>query len=235
MVNKESTSKQIKMEKTDIAFIPVGSTEQHSVHLPVMTDAFIIEKISYEVAKRIGGYLLPTLPFGTSIENMGGAGTVTLRPMTLRQVIYDLVDSLYRQGYKKIFVINFHGGNFILRPAIREINYERQEGKVFYVGSEFFTSAKKRIDLHAGEIETSLMMYLWRKNVSLDEVKNTTPNFVRSDLDWIGMVEATDGIGSWGYPTRASYNKGKKIFKKMVEDYVNEIKRLLILIEKKKR
>lgn len=228
MVNKENTSPEIKNFKSDIAFVPVAATEQHSSHLPVKTDAFIAEKIMNEVVKKVKGYLLPVMPFGTSIENMGGAGTVTLMPPTLRLVVRDLVDSLYRQGYKIIFVVSFHGGNFILKPTVRELNYERKEGRVFYL-EPFGDSSGGEPDLHSGYTETSLMMYLWKKEINLKGVKGSGPVYKRSDLDWIGMVEATEGKGCWGFPEKAGCDKGKIIFEQRVSACVKEIGRILKL------
>lgn len=228
MVNKESTSLEIKRCKTEIAFIPVAATEQHSSYLPVKTDAFIAEKIMNEVVKQVKGYLLPVMPFGTSIENMGGAGTVTLMPPTLRLVVRDLVESLSRQGYKKIFVVSFHGGNFILKPTVRELNYERKDGKVFYL-EPFGDFGGGEPDLHSGRTETSLMLYLWKKQIDLKGMKGSGPGYKRSDLDWIGMVEATEGKGCWGYPEKASYARGKKEFEERVTAVVKEIGRILKL------
>lgn len=228
MSTKVNTSKEIKFEDTEVAFIPVASTEQHSSHLPVMTDAFIAEKAMNEVVKKVKGYLLPVMPFGTSIENMGGAGTVTLKTNTLKLVVNDIVDSLFRQGYKKIFVVNFHGGNFILKPAIRELNYERSEGKVFCVEPPW-SLGTKNMDLHSGMEETSIMMYLWKKNIDLKNVKNTNPVYKRSDLDWIGMVEATGGAGNWGHAKKAGYIKGKTAFDRIVKGCIDEINRILKL------
>ena len=228
MVNKENTSLEIKNAKTDIALIPVGATEQHASHLPVKTDAFLAEKVCEEVAKETGAYVLPAMPFGNSIENMEGAGTVTLRPMTLRAVIFDLTESLFRQGYKKIFVVNFHGANFVLKPTVREINYEGKfNGKVFYVDSAYGKFEGAKMDLHSGDVETSMMMYLWKKKLSLKNVKNVSPVYKRADLDWVGMVSATGGAGCWGFPLNATLKKGKKEFENRVAFVVKEINRIL--------
>jgi len=117
MVNKENTSFEIRNFKTDTAIVAFGTTEQHSSHLPVKTDAFLAEKVCEKAAKEVKAYLLPVMPFGNSSENMEGAGTVTLSSMTLRSVLIDIADSLFRQGFKKIFVVNFHGGNFLLKTT----------------------------------------------------------------------------------------------------------------------
>ncbi len=233
MVNKENTSPEIKNFKTDIAFLAVGATEQHSFHLPVKTDAFIAEKVCEKAAKEIGAYLLPVMPFGNSIENMDGAGTVTLRPLTLRAVVMDLTESLFRQGYKKIFVFNFHGANFILKPTVREINYEgKYDGKVFFVDAAYGKTVGTNLDLHSGDEETSLMLYLWKKKINLKKVKNCSPVYHRADLDWVGMVGATGGTGCWGFPKAATLKKGKKEFENRVAFVVKEVRRILELNQK---
>jgi len=233
MVNQENTSLEIGNCKTALAIIPIGATEQHARHLPVMTDAFIADKVCAEAAKQIKAYWLPVQPFGTSLENMDGPGTVTLRPLTLRSVVYDLVDSLYRQGYQKIFVINFHGGNFILKPTIRELNYDRKEGTVFYLDPWAKLTAGPSFDLHAGFAETALMRYLWKDNLKCKHLRAVKPVHQRSDLDWIGMVGATKGAGYWGDPSRATPAEGKRIFEQLAADTVAGIQRILKLHARK--
>jgi len=78
-----------------------------------------------ELSKRMGHcYLLPPVPFGNSREHMGFRGTITLRPTTLAMILEDIADSLHHHGFRTVVVFSSHGGNWIIKPALRELNFK---------------------------------------------------------------------------------------------------------------
>ena len=85
MYNVNNTSKELQEGNIEIAILPIGSTEQHSQHLPLGTDWIIAKEISQRVAEKLTSkvYLLPGMPFGTSPCHSGFKGTVWIRPTTL--------------------------------------------------------------------------------------------------------------------------------------------------------
>src|SRR3989339_546977 len=133
MIDTDATSAELAAAGPRIAFLPVGACEQHFGLLPLNSDIRQSERLARDIASAFDSYLLPPLPFGTSLENTGAAGTLTLMPETLAAIIDDLVDCLYRQGFEIVVIVNSHGGNFVLRPAVRKINYKNPGRKTIFI------------------------------------------------------------------------------------------------------
>jgi creatinine amidohydrolase len=94
----------------DRAILPIGSTEQHA-GLSLMTDAILAERVSVEAAAPVGVPVYPAIPFGLAPYFQSYPGSVTLRVETLIAVVRDVLDSLKRSGFRRILVVNGHGGN----------------------------------------------------------------------------------------------------------------------------
>ena len=97
--------------------IPLGSTEQHGPTGAIGTDALTAEAIALEVGRRTGVLVTPAQAFGMAEHHLGFAGTMSLQPATLLAVMQDLVLSLARHGFERVFVINGHGGNIATTRA----------------------------------------------------------------------------------------------------------------------
>ena len=97
--------------------IPLGSTEQHGPTGAIGTDALTAEAVALEVGRRTGVLVTPAQAFGMAEHHLGFAGTMSLQPATLLAVLHDLVLSLGRHGFERVFVINGHGGNIATAKA----------------------------------------------------------------------------------------------------------------------
>jgi creatinine amidohydrolase len=93
--------------------VPLGALEQHLEHLAMEHDWRSVNHVAREIAQRLTPHVLiaQTLMAGISEHHMRYAGTISLRPGTFLSVLFDVVDSLVRAGWKTIIVINGHGGN----------------------------------------------------------------------------------------------------------------------------
>jgi hypothetical protein len=99
------------LERDDRVVLPLGSTEQHA-YLSLETDNILAERVSVEAAEPLGVPVLPVLPYGlTPTFAAVYPGSPTLRLETYAALLRELLDSLYRQGFRRFLLVNGHGGN----------------------------------------------------------------------------------------------------------------------------
>lgn len=167
-----------------VALIPLGAIEQHGPHLPVSTDATIAEEMCIRGAALAPAtapvLVLPTQSVGKSTEHLQFEGTLTHTAETLLHSWMEIGDSVARAGLKKLVFFNGHGG----QPQIMEICCRelRIKHDMFCVGASGWSfgpppdspvpADERRFGIHAGTVETSIMMYLRPELVHLDKAQN---------------------------------------------------------------
>lgn len=120
------------LERDDRIVLPLGSTEQHA-YLSLETDNMLAERVSAEAAEPIGVPVLPVLPYGlTPYFAAAYPGSPTLRLETFLAVIRDLLDSLYRQGFRRFLLVNGHGGNTPAGSLAREWTSQRADAQAIF-------------------------------------------------------------------------------------------------------
>jgi len=159
--------KALKKERM-LAVLPLGSTEQHGAHMPVATDALMIEAVVGEVMTQLKGVdtiFLPTLWCTKSGEHKDFPGTVCLSAETLLHVLEEISASVARAGFRKLIYLNAHGGNSdLLAVAARDVH--QQTGLTTFVVDIMRLLAAYppadlepgAFDIHAGQFETSVIM-----------------------------------------------------------------------------
>jgi creatinine amidohydrolase len=98
------------LQTDDRCVLPLGSTEQHG-YLSLCVDNILPTRLSHEAAAPLGIPVFPVLPYGITPYFRGYPGSVTLRVQTYLSVVRDLLDGLHEQGFRRILIVNGHGGN----------------------------------------------------------------------------------------------------------------------------
>lgn len=216
MLNYRSSFLDVERAKPEIALFSIGAIEQHTAVLPLGTDTMIINEVAERVGEKLGAYVVPTVPFGTSYEHRGFPGTVYIRPDTLYKMVKEMIGSCYDEGIKKAAVILGHGGLWMVKPAIRDLNYERPDGTAIWL-CPFDRAAgllKGTIDtidkeIHAGEFETSCIMVIDPEAVKMEHARDFEPDAGREYLDYVSMKQISP-YGTWGHQSLSSPEKGEK-------------------------
>lgn len=223
----------IRSQQWQVAVLPFGATEPHNLHMPYGTDNFQVEEIgrrACEFAYRAGAkvLLLPTIPYGVNTNHLQvpGAVTCSLTPTTLLHVLADLVDSLERQGVRKLVLLNGHGGNE-LKPLTRELHHRT---KVFLCVCDWYRMAAdvypqifQEPGEHADEVETSLGLAFFPDLVKpelADDGAARPTRFEALNRGWVSitrpwhLVSTNTGLGN---PRAASAQKGRQLMDVLVE------------------
>lgn len=110
----------------DRCVLPIGSTEQHA-QLSLCVDAILAERIAVEAAEPLGVPVFPVMPFGLAPYFAAFPGTISLRVETLLAVVRDVVASLHRAGFRRVLIVNGHGGNAPVGALALELMGERPD------------------------------------------------------------------------------------------------------------
>jgi creatinine amidohydrolase len=215
-----------------IAVLPIGSFEQHGDHLPLATDSLIATLVAAEISAAYGLLLLPPLTISCSHEHTGAGPAVSLRASTLDQVVKDVAESLDRSGVPQLALVNGHGGNYILSNVVQEANEYGRRMTLFPGRSDWETARRNaglvttaHDDMHAGELETSLLLHAYPQLVrpSYVHADHLTPE--RPNLLTLG-INAYSATGVIGTPSRATAEKGKLLVESLVSAFATHLRAL---------
>ena len=107
------------LKRDDRCILPLGSTEQHA-YLSLSVDSIVAERVAVEAAEPVGVPVFPVLPFGLSSYFLAYPGSVSLRVTTYMDLVRDVLDGLAGHGFKRILIVNGHGGNDPVRMLALE-------------------------------------------------------------------------------------------------------------------
>ena len=224
----------VKDTKYDLVILPWGATEPHNYHLPYLTDSFLSHDISVEAAilakeqYNVNCMVLPTINLGS--QNPGQRDLkfcLHVRCETQKAILTDIVSSLYIQGFRRMLLINSHGGNSF-KNMVRDLAAEYPEF-IIAVSDTFNVLPKDNYfeeeGEHADEFETSVIMHYRPELVNLDEAgkgkwKPFAIQSVNEKVAWIPRnwqkISEDTGVGN---PKKATAAKGERFAYDLVAKY----------------
>lgn len=174
--------------ETDLAVVPVGSTEQHGPHAPLGTDRLTARAVAegavevYEGTNDQAVALAPTVPVGIAEEHRGFPGTLWVTPDTFRRYVREVVASLAFHGFDRVVLVNGHGGNV---DALREVSAAiTRHDAAYAVPFTWFDAIGAEGMGHGGPVETALL-------------RATHPDLVRDDRIETAREDASERWGEW--------------------------------------
>ena len=210
-----------------IVVVPVGSIEQHGPHLPVKVDALLATEVARRAALKIQTHqpilVTPTVWCGLAEHHMDFCGTLTLDFETFHALLRNLCRSIRHHGFRRIFLLNGHGGNIaalnvICSELVRELEGLRVVSGTYWTLPEVAEKFAEILEVqqnvrHAGEAETSMMLALEPELVdqSILNQADGTPEipFYGSGVSrWVSFKEVSAN-GVIGSPSVATAAKGE--------------------------
>jgi creatinine amidohydrolase len=222
-----------------VLVLPVGSVEQHGHHMPTGTDTYLASGVSDAAAALVGPWavILPSPWYGLSAHHMHFPGSITLTAETMMAMVGDIVASVVHHGFRRIAVVNGHGGNAGVIDVLASTLGHRFYGRARIACLTYFTLARDAIMAaresrhggmgHACEFETALMLHLHPDLVHQDRAvvrypETGTPwlstdlmegSIVRSFVAFDDLSES----GTFGDPSLATVEKGGRFLQMSAE------------------
>lgn len=194
----DATWTDIRDLETDLAVVPVGSTEQHGPHAPLGTDVLTAEAVADAGLERFDSEVVraPAIPVGIAEEHRQFPGTMWVSPETFRSYVREAIESLASHGLERVVIVNGHGGNV---DAVREIGATvTRAGNAYVVPFTWFEAVGDHsADMgHGGPLETALL-------------RHCEPDLVREDRIDEASAGGAERWGEWVSHTNLAYDSAE--------------------------
>ena len=233
-------------DKENVVIIqPVGAIEQHGPHLPIIVDSAIaVAVLGKALAKLdpcVPAYALPPLYYGKSNEHWHFPGTITLSAQTLLKVLTEMAESIYRAGFRKLVLMNAHGGQpQVMEIVARDLHQTYEDFLVFplftwrvpHIAKELLTPKELEYGIHAGDAETSLLLSILPDQVKMERAVAEYPYGLPEDsllsmegkLPFAWLTRDLTKSGVLGDATVATKEKGDRLLASVSDGWVQVIK-----------
>ena len=216
-----------------VAVLPISATEQHGPHLPFSVDRAILDGIIAaavpQIPETLPALFLPTMPVGKSNEHNAWPGTLSVSAQTLISLLMEIGDSVAAAGVRKLVILNSHGGQIAPMDIVaRDL---RVRHRMLTIAANWFAHGvpdglfpedERRFGIHAGDMETSVMLALHGELVQMDHARDFRPAVADIDgtyshvglspagkLGW--MAQDMNAAGACGNAAAATADKGRTV------------------------
>jgi creatinine amidohydrolase len=221
---EEMTSNEFAeaVERDPVVILPIGATEAHGPHLPLGTDSFQPEAIADTVAQKVNGLVAPAIKYGQHSSTRNLPGTIGITSSTLRAIIVDVLESLHRNGIRKIVIISGHSGSIhmaMVKDACEDVVRRYQMDVIFLADYDIGKHVQEEIgadpgDGHGGMMETSRIMAIRPDLVPKNRTKG---EFVSAGYAVVSDPERCYPQGFVGNAAKANAQAGKRL-----NDYITD-------------
>jgi creatinine amidohydrolase len=228
-----------------VVVLPIAALEQHGHHLPMLTDTMICTEIARRAELELGNdaLFLPVLWVGSSHHHLGHPGTISLSQETYTRLIEELLESVIHAGFRRIALLNAHGGNETPgQTALLNVQLRHRESKpdLFIAFASWMDVASQQIAnieslahkhvTHACELETSVILRLRPELVKLEAAKGAnipfaskfyTPDFSAPSRVYVPRsFDQLSRSGAFGHPELGTLEKGEALLEVAVRAFV---------------
>jgi creatinine amidohydrolase len=219
-----------QLDKSQVVFLPIGTIEAHGKHLPVASDSIIANDLTQRVCFRCRGILGPLISFGPCETLLRFPGTITISEHTSELLLKDIAASIIHHGFKKLCIINGHGGNIApVKRVVKRLKHLHPNLKIMFISWYDMPSLVKLKQTsltykgdHADRAETEMMLLIAKKLVKLEQAVDDLPawpkNFKELD-DYSQIMEhAVDG-----FPSKSKLSTAKKLYESVIIDLAEKV------------
>ncbi len=233
-------------KENTVIVLPTGATEQHGPHLPCAVDTIISAGVVGHALARlpahVPAYAMAPITYGKSEEHLHFPGTMTLTGETLLATMNEIGESVYRAGFRKLLIVNGHGGQpQIMEISAREMRLRHGDfivvpsftWRVPHSAGKYLSDQEKKLAMHAGHAETALVLALAPETVRMDRaVANFPPEFPSKLLSpdgrpacaWTARDFGPSGI--IGDPLPATAEQGRDILDSLANSWAQAMTEL---------
>lgn len=224
-----------------VIVLPVGAIEQHGPHMPCGVDAIIAAGVVGKAMERlpaaVPAYALAPITYGKSDEHLHFPGTMTLTGEILLHTIQEIGESVYRAGFRKLIMVNAHGGQpQPLEMAARELRLRHGDFMIIArsawsvkVDTSFMSEQERELAMHAGHGETAVLMQLAPETLHMDRAEAHYPppfpcptlSSTRPAAAWTARDFGPSGV--IGDPTGATPEQGAQLLEQLSSQWAQAI------------
>jgi creatinine amidohydrolase len=235
-----------KLKNTRLAILPIGSVEQHGLHLGLGADWIQAWNIAKKVGEKSGKIVLPIMPYGVASHHQDFPGVISLKPGTLTDVVFDVLTSLNRYGVDRVLIINGHGGN--LAAITEAVRVAREKFGMISAISQWWDILRGKplfgqpAVAHAGYAETAFTLTSRPEAVRMDLAVLSETKQVDEDIQLVSLIEArfeegyvymplnTSDVSNTGSMTEGHPDdvKGTKDYSKITKEFADDLMEQII-------